>query len=412
MTPAAGDHKALRRTVPLLALVTAIVVAIEFVVVGLLPSMARDLGISLAAAGRLVSAFALSAALLGPLLTLAATRIQPRRSLAAVATIFGVGNLLAAAVPSHGLLLAVRIVEGAVLPVFVSVGAGAIAILASPERQGRAIAQVNIGTIAGLVFAVPVGVALGTSADWRTVFAGLGVLALAGAAALAIGLPTVSTSRRHVGQQAIILRSPIVLSHLVLSATVFAAMFVSYAYLAAILEIEAGYRGVQVAVLLMGFSAIGLIGNAIGGRVADRRPTEGTVAALLVVTLAVGAISVAGGQSWSFVPLLALWGVGHAAGFVLCQVRVMSAGDQAPAFAMSLNIAACNLGIAVGALAGGILIEASGLRMLGAGTAAFAALAVSSAVIIQRIDQRRSAASRVDRGGRIRLVTRSISDRE
>jgi DHA1 family inner membrane transport protein len=115
----------------------------------------------------------------------------------------------------------------------------------------------------------------------------------------------------------------------------------------------------------------------------------------LVVTLAVGVISIAGGRSWSFVPLLALWGVGHAAGFVLCQVRVMSAGDRAPAFAMSLNIAACNLGIAVGALAGGVLIEASGLRMLGVGTAAFAALAVSSAVIIQRIDQRRGAASAV-----------------
>lgn len=399
MSRAASDHKALRRTVPLLALVTAIVVAIEFVVVGLLPSMARDLRISLAAAGGLVSAFALSAALLGPLLTLAATRLQPRRSLAAVATIFGVGNLLAAAVPSHGLLLAVRIVEGAILPVFVSVGAGVIAILASPERQGRAIAQVNIGTIAGLVFAVPAGVALGTSADWRTAFAGLGVLALAGAVALAIGLPTVSTScRPNVGKQATILRSPLVLGHLVLSATVFAAMFASYAYLAAILEIEAGYRGVQVAMLLMGFSAIGLIGNAIGGRVADRRPIEGTVAALLVVTFAVCAISVAGGHSWLFLPLLALWGAGHAAGFVLCQVRVMSAADEAPAFAMSLNIAACNLGIAVGAVTGGALIEVSGLRMLGVGTAVFAALAVSSAVIIQRIDQLRRAASKVQAG--------------
>lgn len=383
MTQVAAGRDALGLAVPLLAAVTAIVVAIEFVVVGLLPSMAHDLGIGLAGAGGLVSAFAFSAALLGPPLTLAAARVEPRRILTLVAATFGVGNLVAAAIPRYDLLWVVRIVEGAALPVFISVGAGAIAGLAGPRRQARAIARVNIGTIAGLVVAVPAGVALGAAADWRAVFAGLGLLALAGAAVLSLKFPVIAPPREFgIGRQAAILRSPVFIGHLVLSAAGFAAMFASYAYLAAILEIGAGYHGAQVALLLMGFSAIGLIGNDLGGRVAARWPIAGTVAALLIVCLAVGAISLLGAGSGLFLPLLAIWGAAHAAGFILCQIRVLDAGERAPAFAMSLNIAACNLGIAVGALAGGVLIETSGLSALGGGTAAFTMLAAGAAMIV------------------------------
>lgn len=358
----------------------------EFVVAGLLAPMSRDLGISLAQAGGLVSAFAFAAAVAGPPLTLAAARFEPRRVLALVTALFGAGNLVAALAPAYPVVLTVRMIEGAALPVFISVGAAAVAALAGPERQGRAIAQVNIGTILGLVAAIPAGVALAAILDWRTVFTGLGLFALAAAAALELGFPAGSAAPPGPAlRQATILRSAGFLSHLALSAAVFAAMFAGYAYLAAFLEIEAGYGGPQVALLLMGFGAVGLVGNEVAGRVVGRWPTAATAGAILVVGLAAGGVSILGGRNALLLPLLAVWGTAHAAGFALCQVRVMQAGARAPAFAMSLNIAACNLGIALGAMAGGAVIETVGLAAIGLGTSALALLALALAALTARL---------------------------
>lgn len=391
MTAVAGapDLRALAVATPLLAVVTAIIVAVEFAVVGLLPPMARDLGVSLAQAGGLISAFAFAAAFLGPILTLVAARFEPRPTLAAVAAVFGVGNLAAALAPDPRVLMLVRVIEGGALPVFISVGAVAIASMADPRRQGRAIAQVNIGTIVGLVLAVPAAVALAAATDWRTVFAALGVLSLAAAIALQTAFPAGFRPRpARIAHQAAILRSPLFLGHLGLSAAVFAAMFAAYAYLAAFLEREAGYGAVKVALALMGFGAVGLIGNWLAGRAADRWPIVGTAAAVLAVGLSVGAISIVGGPSDLLLPLLAIWGMAHGAGFVLCQVRVLRAGSQAPAFAMSLNIAACNFGIAIGAQAGGVVIETAGLSRIGLGAACFALLALGLAAVTGRLVER------------------------
>ena len=122
----------------MLAFATAVVVTTEFIVVGLLPEMARDLDVSVAEAGRFVSWFALSSALLGPPLTIVASRMEPRRVVAAGLWAFALGNLAATLLPSYAPVLAVRIVQGAALPVLVSVGSAAIATLAGPgRRDGR-----------------------------------------------------------------------------------------------------------------------------------------------------------------------------------------------------------------------------------------------------------------------------------
>jgi predicted MFS family arabinose efflux permease len=380
-----SDRRALAVATPLLAVVTAVVVAVEFAVVGLLPAMARDLGVTLAQAGGLISAFAFAAAVLGPFLTLAVARFEPRPALAAASAIFGISNLAAVLAPDLGAVILARVVQGATLPVFISVGAAAIARLADPQRQGRAIAQVNVGTIVGLVLAVPAAAALAAATDWRTVFATLGVLDVTAAIALLMFFPSgLAAQPAGIARQASILRSPLFLSHLGLSATVFAATFAAYAYLAAFLEQEAGYGGGKVAAALMGFGAVGLAGNWIAGRVADRWPTPGTAVAVLTVGLAVATISIVGGRSGLLPSLLTIWGVAHAAGFVLCQVRVLRAGAEAPAFATALNIAACNLGIALGAQAGGMVIDATGLGGIGVGAACFALVALGLVALIGR----------------------------
>jgi predicted MFS family arabinose efflux permease len=183
-----------------------------------------------------------------------------------------------------------------------------------------------------------------------------------------------------------ILRSPAFASHLLLSVAVFAAMFAAYTYLSAFLEAVAGFDGVEVALALLGFGLAGVLGNDIAGRIVERGPTAATGGAVAILGLATAAVSLAGDALQPLLPLLAIWGAAHTAIFVLCQVRVMLAGSQAKAFASSLNIAACNLGIALGAALGGWVVEGHGIGAIGFGSASLAGLALLLAAITARLE--------------------------
>lgn len=123
----------------MLAFAAAVVVTTEFIVVGLLPEMARDLGISAAGAGWFVTWFAAASALCGPPLTVVAGRFSPRATLSATLLIFALGNLAVVLGPTRGVVVATRVVQGTALPVLVSVGSAAVATIAGPGRQGRAV---------------------------------------------------------------------------------------------------------------------------------------------------------------------------------------------------------------------------------------------------------------------------------
>lgn len=388
-TAATAAGRRLRRAIALLAPSTAVAVAVEFAAAGLLPAMARDFDVSSAEAGHLVGGFALAAAVLGPPLTMAVSRADPRAVLAASLLVFGLGNILAVLVPVYSLVLVVRIVQGAMLPVFVSLGIAAVATLAPAGRQGRAIAQVNLGVVVGVVLALPAGVALAERLDWTTSFAALGILALIAATLVGLGFPAGGgAAAPSIRRQGAILRDPAFISHLLLSAAVFTAMFAAYTYLSTFLEAVAGFGGAEVALALAGFGLAGLLGNEIAGRIVDRGPIAATAGAAGILGVATAAVSLAGGALWALLPLLAIWGAAHTAIFVLCQVRVVLAGSRAKAFASSLNIAACNLGIALGAAGGGWVTEAHGIGAIGFGAGVLAAFALGVAAITARLDRR------------------------
>ena len=372
-----------------IAFATAVVVTTEFIVVGVLPEMARDLEVGVVEAGRLVSWFALGSALLGPPLTIAASRMQPRQVVAAGLWAFALGNLGAALMPSYPLILGVRVVQGAVLPALVSVGSVAIAKLAGPGQEGRAVALVYLGVVVALVLAVPGGVVLAERGGWRTSFLCLALLAALAAALVGTAFPRLATlTPASIAAQAQIMRRPMLQAHLALSALLFAAMFAAYSYLAAFLETVAGFDGGRIAAALMGFGIAGVIGNWIAGRVVDRGPTAASAGVAFVLMLAMAGASLAGGEVMLLLPLLAVWGAAHTAAFLVCQVRVMLAAPTAPAFASSLNIAACNLGIAAGAEAGGWVVDQHGIGAAGYGGGALAALALAMALAMARLGQR------------------------
>lgn len=383
----AAAARSLAGPAAMLAFATAVVVTTEFGVVGLLPAMARDLGVSVVEAGRFVSWFALASALLGPPLTIAASRMDPGRAVAVGLAAFAIGNLAAALAPGYALLLAVRVVQGAILPALVSVGSAAIAERAGPGQEGRAVAWVYLGVAVALVLAVPGGVVVAEHGGWQRSFLCLALLAALAAAIVGAAFPRVASPPAPIAVQARILRGPMLQAHLALSALLFAAMFAAYSYLAAFLETVAGFDGARIAAALMGFGIAGLVGNWIAGRVVDRGPTAATAGVAFVLMLALAAVSLAGGRLMLLLPLLAVWGAAHTAAFLLCQVRVMLSAPTAPAFASSLNIAACNLGIAAGAEAGGWIVEVHGIGAVGYGGAALAAPALAMA-LAARLGQR------------------------
>jgi DHA1 family inner membrane transport protein len=369
----------------MLAFATAVVVTTEFIVVGLLPEMARDLDISLAEAGGFVSWFALSSAILGPLLTIVASRMAPHRVLAVVLLAFALGNLAATLVPSYPVVVAVRIIQGAALPVLVSIGSVAVAQLAGPGREGWAVALVYIGVAVAIMLAVPAGVLLAEYGGWPMSFASLAILAAMATAILGTAFPRLETSGlASMNAQAMIIRRPAVQIHLLLSAILYTAMFAAYSYLAAFLDTITGFDSRRIAGALMGFGIAGLLGNWIAGRVADRGATAATAKVAFVLMLAMAALSLLGGTLILLLPLLAVWGAAHAAASLLCQVRVMLVAPSAPAFASSLNISAGNVGIAAGAVVGGWIVDHYGIGAVGFGGAALAACALAIAVAVQR----------------------------
>jgi MFS transporter, DHA1 family, inner membrane transport protein len=177
------------------------VVTTEFIVVGLLPEMARDLDLSTA-------------------------EVEPRPVLAAVLLAFALGNLAATLVPSYPVIVAVRVVQGAALPVLVSIGSAAIAELAGRGGEGQAVALVYVGVVVAIVLALPAGVVLADAGGWQTSFVSLAILAAIASIVVGTAFPRSHTSGpASMRAQAMIIRRPAVQVHLLLSAILFAAMF-------------------------------------------------------------------------------------------------------------------------------------------------------------------------------------------
>lgn len=376
---AARDGQSPTLAIALLAFAMFMVVTTEFSVVGLLPALARAFDISLAQAGWFVTAFAIAAALLGPPLTMIASRYEPRRVLVAVALLFAIGNAVAALTTHSSILLAVRIIQGCALPVFVSIAIVSAARLAGAGREGWASARVNQGVVATAVLGVPLAAIAAEQIGWPASFAGLSLLGFVAAALIGLLFPRLTGEAQPPSREAVaLLWRPIFLAQLALAGVLFTAMFTAYTYIAPLLSRVGMLDGVTVGWMLMLFGLAGIVGNWIAGSVVSPNPVLASAIGAMVLALVMAAISAAGTHLILLAALVGLWGAAHTAAFVFCQVGAMTAGRGAPAFAMSLNISVCNLGIALGALAGGLVVDRFGV---GAAAYAGAALAIVAATI-------------------------------
>lgn len=361
------------------------VLTTEFIIVGLLPAMARDLHVSIPQAGLLVTLFAFTVAAVGPFLTAWLSRYGRKRLFVSTLLLFGISNVVAALAPNIGIMAVARLIPAFALPVFWSLASEAAVEITGPEKAGKAISTVSFGIVAATIFGIPIGTLIADAWGWRSAFCVLAVLAFGKAAALQLFLPEIRVpkSTGPISRQFRILREPAVIAHVLLSLMVFAGMFTAYTYLADILERLAHFDGSTVGWILMAFGGFGLLGNWLAGRIVDRGPLEATVA--LAVPLAIAVTLVAGftNSPWLLAAALITWGIAQAGLFTISHVRVMKATSSAPALGASLNISGANAGIGIGAMIGGAVISRNGLADVGGAAGGVMLVAVALALTLK-----------------------------
>lgn len=372
------------------------VLTTEFIIVGLLPSIARDLDVSIPQAGLLVTLFAFTVAAFGPFLTAWFARFERRRLFISVLMMFGLANTLAAVAPDIWVMAIARLIPALGLPVFWALASETAVDIVGPQYAGRAIARIGFGIVCATVFGIPVGTLISDAFGWRSAFAILAVIAFAKALLLFIYLPKTALHLQQVSlrSQFKILRSPLMQGHVLLSILVFSGMFTAYTYLADILERLAGFDGALVGWCLMGFGAVGLVGNSLGGRAVDRHPLIASMVFCLFMIGGMVALVPSIHSALGLAAAMGIWGVTQAALFLVSHVRLMKAAPEAPAFAASLNIAGANLGIGLGAMIGGRVIDTLGLGSVGFAAAGFILVSILLAMLLMTFKPRTTCAGR------------------
>lgn len=365
----------------------------EFAPMGLLPVIATDLGVTIPTAGLLISAYALGVMLGAPLMTLATGRVPRRALLIGLVAIFTIGNLLSAVADSYGLLLAARVVTSLNHGAFFGVGSIVAAGLVPPNRQAGAVAAMFMGLTIANVVGVPLATWAGDVLGWRASFWGIAAIGVLVMAALRFTLPRLPapTGGDMAAELRVLGRGP-VLAALALTVIGSSAMFTVFTYIAPILR-EQTHASLGFVTAMLVTYGLGLtVGNWLGGKFADK-----SVDRTLIVTLAaLSALLIAFAVAMPFaVPtsiLVFLWGIASFALVPPLQVRVMTAASEAPNLASSMNIGAFNLGNAIGAAVGGMVIAGGlGYPAVSLAGAVAAGLGLVLVLILTRRDTPRSA---------------------
>ncbi|MEV4033860.1 MFS transporter [Streptomyces umbrinus] len=343
----------------------------EFLIAGLLPQVASSFSVSEAAAGWLISGYALSVAVGAIALTAATARLPRKAVLVGLVALFVVGNLLSAVAPSYPVMLLGRIVAALCHGSFFGIGSLVARSLVAPDKKSRAVAVMFAGLTLANVLGVPFGALVGERWGWRMAFwavTAIGVCALAGIAALVpdgAGETRSPTVKGHsdpapadgLRAQFRAFRSWQVWLTLTATALSYGGMFGAFSYIAYTFTEVGGFSSSDVAWLLMVYGVGLVVGNLVGGRAADHDRDRALVLALLglAVTLAVfGLLAANATASVILVFLMGLFGFASVPGMI---TRVTDFAHGA-ALAASANVSASNIGNALGAWLGGLAITA------------------------------------------------------
>ncbi|EDT03406.1 MFS transporter [Burkholderia ambifaria] len=330
----------------------------EFVIMGLLLDVARDLHISISGAGFLVTGYAMGVVVGAPLLTPFLARLPRKPVLIGLMGLFAVGNLACAVAPNYELLLLARLVTALAQATFFGLGAVVAASLVAPDRQASAISTMFLGATIANILGAPAGTVIGQWFGWRTTFAAVAAIGVLAAIAIAMLVPHLKRSEDHnFAKELRTLTQASTLRALLITVLGFGGTFTAFTYIAPMLTEITGLNAKFVAPLLLLFGLGMTIGNPVGGRLADRNLMGAlrlTLGALIAVLALIGVLM---HSTIAMVILVFLFGAAMFATIAPLQMNVMTYAKDAPVLASAFNIAAFNLGNAGGAWLGGVAID-------------------------------------------------------
>lgn len=367
----------------------------EFVIVGLVPTIAEQMGISLPSAGLLVSIYALGVAIGAPVLTALTARLPRKQLLILLMALFTAGNLLAWLAPGYNTLVVARLLTGLAHGVFFSIGSTIATGLVAREKAASAIAIMFGGLTVALVTGVPLGTFIGQHFGWRETFlavAGLGVIALIASMLLipkAIPMQPVAGLKAQLS----VLTHPRLLMIYAITALGYGGVFTAFTFLAPMMQSLAGFSPSAVSFILLGYGVAVAIGNIWGGKLADK---QGAIPALTLIFAALAVLLLIFQFTVSIhyaalvtVLIMGIFAFGNVPGLQVYVVQ--KAGEYTPGavdVASGLNIAAFNVGIALGSIVGGQTVEHYGLASTPWIGAVIVAVALILTIISGRLDKK------------------------
>lgn len=345
----------------------------SFVFAGLLGGVAEDLSVSVGSAGQLISVYAAVYALGSPILVTLTSRVARKELLMISLLVFVIANAAAVMIASFGLLLVSRVAAACGAAIFTPTAAATAAILAPPEKRGRALAIVTGGLTIAFAFGIPLGTLIGDRFGWRGAFVLVGFLGAVAIAGIWVLLPAVEGSPPvSLRERLSAAREPAVVVTLSLTAIGLGAGFVLFTYIDPLLRGLTGYGGRGVSGMLLLFGVAAVAGNALGGYGADRWGYRRSCAIIFTVLAAsLASFSLLAPASGTFLGVaavgvvLVLWSM---AGWVLTpfqQYRLIEVSPRQSNLVLSLNASAIYLGQGMGAGIGALVLLYGSLDALG-----------------------------------------------
>ncbi|TDD12048.1 MFS transporter [Nonomuraea deserti] len=386
-----GSGHLLRPLLPL-ALATFAVGTDAFVIAGLLPAIAADLEVGMAAAGQLVTVFALTLAVAAPVLSWLLSPLDRRTALQLALIVFVVGNVMTALSPTYLLTWLARILTAAGAATITATASSAAVAITPAERRGRAMALVIGGLTLSTALGMPLGNLIG-SVDWRLTLWAVAALGVVAAIGISVALPKVMLPTTSLTARLAPLRQPKVLTILAVTLLVMAGHYTVYTYIgAAIAGTTTGSFPQAITMILFVWGVGVLAGNVLAGQLADNRPGRQIAIAALAggtVLLAISPLTVSHlvvACVWA-----AIWGTTDGMVSVVQQHRLVSLAPASAPVLLGLNSSVIYLGVAMGGGLGGLAQDWLPVTMLGVPAAVLALLATTATLAEGRTDTAKTA---------------------
>ena len=332
----------------------------EFVIMGLLIEVGGDLGVSISAAGLLISGYALGVVVGAPIMTIATSKWPRKTVLLVLMAVFTLGNAACALAPDYWSLMAARVLTAFAHGTFFGVGSVVATTLVAPNKKASAIAVMFTGLTVANILGVPFGTWLGQGYGWRSTFSAVTLVGLVAFAIIALLVPKDKTAPEasNLRNDLAVLARPQVLMGLLTTVLSWVGVFAVFTYIAPILIRISGFSESAVSPILLVFGGGLVVGNLLGGRFADRWLIPALLGSLLTLAAVLLLMTFAAHNQIAVVMFVALLGAAAFATVPPLQMWVLEKADGAgQSLASSFNIAAFNLGNAIGAWLGGFVID-------------------------------------------------------